>query len=74
MLLQGLQGIFAVAHARLDRKFCQIPKRVSQAFEHHGVRVGQDKVDAHEQQSLSLEARTTSAFGAFMRGSLMRSG
>jgi hypothetical protein len=47
MLLQGLQIKFAFGHARLHVKLCRITKRMSQAFEHHGVWVGKDEVDAH---------------------------
>jgi hypothetical protein len=60
--LDRLQGILAVGRARFDGKVSRTLKRMGQAFEHHRVRVSQNKVNAHGSGFLSMKTRTASAF------------
>jgi hypothetical protein len=48
ILLHSVQGLIPVPDTRLDRKIRRALKDMGQAFQHHGIRIGEHKINAHE--------------------------
>jgi hypothetical protein len=52
MLLHSVQGLIPISDGRLDRKIRRALKDMGQAFQHHGIRIGEHKINAHGKSPL----------------------